>query len=335
MSYQRNIQPSSSSGAKKARKRARGKKSQAKKAQAVKKSRGVDKGTQTIVPPKLTKFTLFPMLPLEVRRQIWRSSFELDRKVELRWGYIRTTPRGEYLPYDEPDEQRSRDRLVCKQLKFPPVKRVPVAFVNRESRAETLRHYVRLYQDVHAPEHGPNLRYPCTIYFNPRIDIPVFFANKPQHKFDRINLSLERLFPSYDTLAAEAMKSIRHVEVEFAGSYESNRDSYDLDSCRDALSMFENLESVSILSTNMHPNPSFDIRGFLTQYFSREENDLSLNRTTDVALRFCPLPNWLLQLVSPSFSPEAKAQTIRWLQEQASKPASEQEIPVYFCKDED
>ncbi|TGO67747.1 hypothetical protein BOTNAR_0036g00230 [Botryotinia narcissicola] len=306
--------PSSGSVAKKSQsKKSRAKKSRAKKAQAVKKSHGVDQGSQTIVSP--TEFTLFPNLPLEVRRQIWRSSFETGRKVELRDGYIRTTPRGEYLPYDAPYEQRSRDRLVCMQHKISPISHVPVAFVNRESRTETLRHYMRLYQDLHAPEHGPNLRYPCTIYFNPKIDIPLFFANKPQHMFDRINLSLERLFPSYDTLAAEAMKSIRHVEIEFAGLYESNRDSYDLDSCRDALSMFENLESVLIMSTNLRPNPSFDIKGFLAQYFSRDENDLNLNRATPVRLSYCSPPRQLLELASPS-SPEAHAKAVAWIKEQ-------------------
>ncbi|KAF7882779.1 uncharacterized protein EAF02_006142 [Botrytis sinoallii] len=289
----------------------------AKTSQAVKKPWGVDKGTQTTGPPKLTEFTPFPRLPLEVQRQIWRSSFE-PTKVELRCGVVRTIPRGQYVPYDYPYEQRSRDRLICMQHKTPPTSRIPIAFVNRESRAETLRHYVRLYQDLHTPEHGPNLVYPCTLYFNPEIDTPIFSANKTQYTFDKIHLSLERLFPAHDPVAVETMKSIRKIEIEFAGSYESNRDSYDLDSCRDALAMFENLEIVQILSTNARPNPSFDAHSFISQYYSREGNGPSWNRKTPVLVRFWSPPDWLFN-INKSSDPEAVAQRLRWREEQASR----------------
>ncbi|KAF5869291.1 uncharacterized protein Bfra_011099 [Botrytis fragariae] len=288
-------------------------KPQAVKPQAVKKPQGVDQGTQTTGPPELTEFTLFPKLPLEVQRNIWRSSFE-SRKVELRCGYVRPTPLNQPLPFNYPFEQLGRDQLVCKQLKIPPISKVPVAFVNRESRAETLRHYVRLYQDLHSPEHGTNLRYPCTIYFNPKIDTPIFYGNKPQYAFDKISLSLERLFPSYDPLAVKVMRSIRNVEIEFAGSFISNQDSYDLDGCRDALAMFENLETVLMLSTNTHPDPSFDIQAFLTQYFRRDENYPSRDRTTRVRLRFWSPPDWLLQVAASRSLPD-------WLlQVAASRP---------------
>ncbi|KAF7946578.1 hypothetical protein EAE96_009573 [Botrytis aclada] len=318
-----NPQPSSSDGVKKSKnkksraKKFRSKKSRAvegpqgvtapqdvKEAQAVKEPQamkgpqGVDKGTQTNLPPLLTEFPLFPELPLEIRNQIWRSSFE-GRKVELRAGRIRPTPHNQPLHPNYPFEQYGPDQLICKQLKIPPTSIIPVAFVNRESRAETLRHYVRLYQDVHYPEHGPNLRYPCTIYFNPQIDLPLFYANKPQYMFDKITLSLERLFPSHDALAVEAMKSIRKLEMVFEGSFASHQHSYDMDGCRDALAMFENLESVLMISTNLRPNPRFDMRAFLSRYFARPENRPRFNRAPGRLELWIP-PDWLIKAANPA-----------------------------------
>ncbi|TEY30454.1 hypothetical protein BOTCAL_0871g00010 [Botryotinia calthae] len=289
-----NLQPLSNGRAKKSRsKKPRVEKSRAQKPQYS------DKGTQTTLPPPFTGFHLFPELPIQIRRKIWRSSFE-RRKVELRCGLVQPTPPDHPLPGNNPFGQQARDYLICRQYRIPPIQKVPVAFVNKESRAETLRHYVRLYQDLHFPENGNNLRYPCTIYFNPKLDTPLIYANKPQYAFDKISLSLERLFPSYDSLAVEAMREIRKVDIIFMGSIISNHESYDLDGCRDALSMFDNLEEVFMMSTNIYPK--FDIQALLTQYFSLIGNSPSFNRTNHVELEFWSPPDWLLGMAAPQSS---------------------------------
>ncbi|TGO49288.1 hypothetical protein BCON_0214g00030 [Botryotinia convoluta] len=287
---------SSGSVAKKSQtKKSRTKKPRAKKSRAVKKPQGVDQGTQTTVPPQLTEFTLFPKLPLEIRIKIWRSSFE-SRKVSLQGGCLGRAPPNQPLPFNYPFEQPAKDFFVYGPPFPAPIRQLPVAFVNRESRTETLLHYVRLHQDLHSPDKdGTNLKYPATIYFNPNLDIPLIYANKTQYAFNKMSVSCKRLFPSYDPRAVEILKSVRTIDIWFMGFSESDRWSYDMDSCRDALLMFENLKTIRIkdaiihfnldfilgpnLSFNFNPNPgsAFSVRSFVCQYFDRSENHPSVN----------------------------------------------------------
>ncbi|TGO15547.1 hypothetical protein BTUL_0039g00640 [Botrytis tulipae] len=301
MSDQRNPQSSSSSGAKQSRKRARGKKSQAKK------PRGVDKGTQTIVPPVLTEFTLFPNLPLEIRRQIWRSTFE-SRKVGLQSGAVGMTPPNQPRPPNYPFELPAKDHFLYGPPFPAPINHLPVAFVNRESRVETLSHYVRLFQDLHSSEKdGTDLKYPATIYFNPTLDVPKIFANKTQYAFNKMNLACQRLFPSYDSRAVEMLKSVRTVELVFMGFCTSDRWSFDMDACRDTFLMFENLEMIRVtdaiihfdlnllrgrnLDDNFNPNSplgvAFRVDSLVRQYFGRPENYPSVNGNS-ITLLFNP-----------------------------------------------
>ncbi|TGO25083.1 hypothetical protein BPAE_0088g00350 [Botrytis paeoniae] len=292
-----NSKQSSGSVAKKSQsKKPRTKKPRAK-SQAVKKAQGVDQGTQTTVPPQLTEFTLFPKLPLEIRRQIWRSSFE-SRNVSLQGGSVSRAPPNQPLPFNYPFEQPAKDFWVYGPPFPGPIHQLPVAFVNRESRAETLLHYVRLHQDLHSPaKDGTNLEYPATIYFNPSLDIPMIFANKTQYAFNKMSLSCQRLLPSYDPRAVELLKSVRTIDIWFMGFMESDRWSYDMDSCRDTLLMFENLETIRIkdaiiyfnldllsrpnlsfnFNLNPHPGSAFIVRSFVRQYFDRSENHPSVN----------------------------------------------------------
>ncbi|TGO32228.1 hypothetical protein BHYA_0338g00100 [Botrytis hyacinthi] len=293
-----NSKPSSGSVTKKSQsKKSRTKKSQARKAQAVKKPCGVDKGTQTTVPLELTDFSLFPQLPLEIRRQIWRSTFE-SRKVCLQSGSVCMAPPNQPRPPNYPFERPAKDYFIYGPPFPAAIDHLPVAFVNRESRAETLSHYVRLFQDLHSPEKdGTNLKYPATIYFNPTLDVPKIFANKTQYAFNKMNLACQRLFPSYDPRAVEILKSVRTVEFWFMGFCTSDRWSFDMDACRDTFLMFENLEMIRItdsiihfdlallrdrnLDHNFNPNPplgvAFRVDSFVRQYFSRPTNDPSVN----------------------------------------------------------
>ncbi|EMR88944.1 hypothetical protein BcDW1_2430 [Botrytis cinerea BcDW1] len=187
--------PSSGNAVKKSKSRAkrpRAKKpKKSKKSQPVEEPRGVDKGIGTTCPTLLTEFTLFPKLPIEIRRQIWRSTFE-SRKVSLQGGYVKVAPPDQPLPVNYPLEQPPNDFFVYGPPFPAPICQIPAAFVNRESRKETLIHYVRLYQDLHSPENdGTNLRYPGTIYFNPKIDTPLIYANKTQYAYNKMSLSCQ------------------------------------------------------------------------------------------------------------------------------------------------
>ncbi|KAM0133987.1 hypothetical protein ACHAP3_005703 [Botrytis cinerea] len=293
--------PSSGNAVKKSKSRAkrpRAKKpKKSKKSQPVEEPRGVDKGIGTTCPTLLTEFTLFPKLPIEIRRQIWRSTFE-SRKVSLQGGYVKVAPPDQPLPVNYPLEQPPNDFFVYGPPFPAPICQIPAAFVNRESRKETLIHYVRLYQDLHSPENdGTNLRYPGTIYFNPKIDTPLIYANKTQYAYNKMSLSCQRLLPSYNSKAVEIMKSVRRVDISFMGFTTSDRWSYDMDSCRDTLLRFENLEMIGIKDAilnfninfflgpnntfNLNPNPNpgsaFNVQSFVHQYFSRSCNYPNVN----------------------------------------------------------
>ncbi|KAJ8067618.1 hypothetical protein OCU04_003228 [Sclerotinia nivalis] len=80
-------------------------------------------------------FPYFNDFPVEIRLKIWRNSF---------------TPRMIYLRedvQDPADEDRFVDRPCRKARSSLP----PTAFVNRESREETLKHYCRLFQPLATP----------------------------------------------------------------------------------------------------------------------------------------------------------------------------------------
>src|SRR4051794_993954 len=89
-----------------------------------------------------TSITGFNDLPQEIRCQVWRASFP-RRRVNLREGTsIRTIPLGGAVSFGS------------KRLRTLTAPHPVAAFVNQESRAETLRFYCRLYQkfDYHEDE---------------------------------------------------------------------------------------------------------------------------------------------------------------------------------------
>ncbi|KAJ8067620.1 hypothetical protein OCU04_003230 [Sclerotinia nivalis] len=221
----------------------------------------VNKATPLIIHPTLrsstavsaqhsgpaTEFILFPKLPAEVRLKIWRASF-VPRYVKIQDGVVEEAPLNNIYPVGYPME-----RFVSK-CTIKPIVALPIAFVNQESREETLKHYIRLYQDLHTPHHdGTDLKLPNTIYFNSKLDTPIIFVSSIHLDFaDRQHLYLPRLFPAYNSRAIESMNNVRYVEICYLASSYSKFYSFRSYHCAKALMRFKNLEHI-ILSADSTP----------------------------------------------------------------------------------
>ncbi|KAF7860289.1 hypothetical protein EAF04_008417 [Stromatinia cepivora] len=242
-----------------------------------------------------TEFTLFPKLPIEVRLKIWRASF-VPRYVKIQDGVVEEAPINHIYPVGYP-----MDRFVSK-CTVKPIDSLPIAFVSQESREETLKHYIRLYQDLHTPHHdGTDLRLPNTIYFNSKLDIPIIFVSSNSihmDSADRQHLYFPRLFPAYNSLATESMNNVRCIEICYLTSTYSDFYSFRSYSCAKALMKFKNLEHIT-LSTDSTPPPRMqdtvdDFQDFLThvrrhrRYAGREFSEIS-----------CTLRDWQQRYRSP------------------------------------
>jgi len=96
-------------------------------------------------------FTLFPKLPLELRRQIWRATFE-PRHVDL-----------------SIHECNHSNRLIHESFE-PVLPYIPIALsVNRESRTEALQYYCYIFDNYANTSLEPIELHP-PVSFNPRID---------------------------------------------------------------------------------------------------------------------------------------------------------------------
>lgn len=162
--------------------------------------------TSTRAAPAAT-FLRFPRLPIELRIKIWRHSFPRQHLILRRESFMK--PRS--FPF---------------QATFPtcfrrPCDDLPMAFANRESRAEALKHYHVLYQahyrirakeceSVHDYYSGAtDLLLPPAMYFNPKIDcIAVIYSD-----FLTKSSDIHAMFPKYDQKTARCIESIREVKV--------------------------------------------------------------------------------------------------------------------------
>jgi len=115
----------------------------------------------------MNTFTLFPLLPLELRRKIWAHTFQ-PQILEYR---LSTTHLPSFLP-TQLGEPRSYNEFSCTK---PP--RVPIALhVCHESRSIALENYILSSGGTEPPkflQDYPNLE-PRPIYFNPNIDVVGF-----------------------------------------------------------------------------------------------------------------------------------------------------------------
>jgi hypothetical protein len=149
--------------------------------------------------------TCFSDLPSEIRCQIWRASFP-RRRVNIREGTnIRL---GDTVGF-------SSKRVRTLTAPHP-----VAAFVNQESRAETLRFYCRLYQqfDSHEDEKDErDLSIPNTIYINPRLDT-LFLTMAAltiwkDFETDLVNDYLDKLFLDHRTCNPRCIEAVEELEI--------------------------------------------------------------------------------------------------------------------------
>ena len=96
-------------------------------------------GTSEVEVKTLKKFTLFPKLPLELRRKVYRWSFPQGRLVSARKELLAPNQH----PIEDERALRIRTALTGGDSRaHPPI----TLFVNKESREETLRHYCVLFR---------------------------------------------------------------------------------------------------------------------------------------------------------------------------------------------
>ncbi|KAI9643156.1 hypothetical protein NHQ30_008892 [Ciborinia camelliae] len=179
--------------------------------------------TSTKIPPTgavpATTFYRFPMLPIELRLKIWRNCMQQQNLdiVKLFW---------------PPQVEISGDSIAtpCKSSRWTrPDEQLPIAFVNRESRGEILRHYYTLYKphyrdyvrsfiytifwdDESLKNGGTDVLLPYVIYFNPKVDsISIPFASFWTHGSLRRYLS--SFFPHSNPEIVKCVKEVLEVEM--------------------------------------------------------------------------------------------------------------------------
>ncbi|KAA8574597.1 hypothetical protein EYC84_006039 [Monilinia fructicola] len=159
--------------------------------------------------PALT-FQSFGKLSPEIRLKIWRASFE-QRKLNLREEVlvkVKDSCRIDICFYGRPYAHVPfANRLVG-------IKHLPVtAFVDKQSRKETLKHYFRIFRTVEPySEMDPGVA--NTIYFNP--DMDTFFLVSyvfPRLWFLNPVKYLDTMFPPHDAVAMDIMNRIRCIEI--------------------------------------------------------------------------------------------------------------------------
>ncbi|KAM0305953.1 hypothetical protein ACHAO8_011015 [Botrytis cinerea] len=218
----------------------------------------VDNGLIQGIPTELTgtsavpatTFSRFSDLAPELRIKIWHHSFPLQNLILGEFSFMKpqsstfqNIPPASFCPYDI----------------------LPVAFVNRESRAKTLKHYLTLYQarcsyqnktsssDTQAEEPRSNEEYligatdlllPHVMYFNPKIDYLTIVY--PDFKVG--SCEILAIFPLYNQEAARFLGSIREVKV-YHVRLESSRLRFKINmrALFDMLMCFKSLQHVDMI----------------------------------------------------------------------------------------
>lgn len=162
-----------------------------------------------LVPVPVPEFHQFSKLPLELRLKIWRASFQ-EEEVNLH-------------------EEFGTNLAMCRMdiysfLPYSPrIKRIPVtALVNQESRNETLRHYIRLFQNVERP-HDVLPAVPNTVYFNPDVDTLFLTSCSFRRLWIELPVAyIDTVFPPYDPTALSYRNKVRSLEI-YTGTQKSIR----------------------------------------------------------------------------------------------------------------
>jgi hypothetical protein len=144
----------------------------------------------------LSEFTIFQELSLELRLKIWRSAFPRSRKRFL-----------DYIPgqhYEFLDNYDFETEKAVTQQKFDPLP--STLFINRESRAETLRYYCLAGYVCGGNEFSPRLTNK-PLCFAPTRDVArIVFESFWCHGFATWLNHLDRQMPG-------GLKSIRYLEI--------------------------------------------------------------------------------------------------------------------------
>ncbi|KAF7896153.1 hypothetical protein EAF00_006168 [Botryotinia globosa] len=201
--------------------------------------------TSTRAAPSTT-FLRFSHLPTELRIKIWRHSFPRQHLILRRESFMK--------PQSSPF-----------QATFPtcfrrPCDDVPMAFANRESRAEALKHYHVLYEahyriqaKVSKSGHdyysgATDLLLPHAMYFNPKIDcIAIMYSD-----FLTEPSNIHSMFPIYDQKTARCIESIREVKV-YHLTLKECRPSY-LHKMNRLINMLECFKSLEHIKLIVHPD---------------------------------------------------------------------------------
>ncbi|KAM3074800.1 hypothetical protein ACMFMG_008214 [Clarireedia jacksonii] len=246
-------------------------------------------GGPTLQPLSGATFDRFGVLPGELRCKIWRCSFH-GRQVNIREGVARY----------------SRELLSTSFIsrRWPASgEQLPVtAFVNQESRAETLRHYCRLYQNFAENTYwrqNHDLAIPRTIYFNPDLDT-LFFTRAALHgDHHDLNNYLDKLFADHDQCRLKCKTQIK--EIEF---YSSMQEMVWFNiPIATKLFMFPNLERIVLVrhskTDREHDNHYL---GFLKDTFKDvKDNDPSIERAAPkVSVRVDDCVDGYEELKSPA-----------------------------------
>lgn len=148
-----------------------------------------------IVPQNFDKFTLFPILPVELRLKIWACVLQVPRIVE-----IRAVGVGRYHP--------KTAISFCSLTPNP-----SILYVNIESRLEAIKLYKPMLHNIW----GPGIR-ESTIYLNPSRDT-VFLSIPPGNEIQieearvgyRALSSLELMLSEYERHYPNEFKSLQRV----------------------------------------------------------------------------------------------------------------------------
>jgi hypothetical protein len=147
-------------------------------------------------------FDQFDLLPGELRCKIWRYSFP-RRQVNIREGVARYS------------RQTHDSTFISRRWPISGEQLPVAAFVNQESRAETLRHYCRLHQYFDENSYwrqNRDLAIPRTIYFNPKLDTFFFTRAALDGNTEQLPEYVDKLFADHGECRFKCKSQIKKLE---------------------------------------------------------------------------------------------------------------------------
>ncbi|PQE24013.1 cyclin-like f-box protein [Rutstroemia sp. NJR-2017a WRK4] len=159
-------------------------------------------GYTPLQPMSPATFDQFGLLPGELRCKIWRYSFP-RRQVNIREGIARSS------------RETYTTTFISRRWPISGEQLPVAAFVNQESRAETLRHYCRLYQYFDENSYwrqNHDLAIPRTIYFNPKLDTLFFTRAALGGNNEQLIDYVDKLFAAHGQCRLKCKSQVRKIE---------------------------------------------------------------------------------------------------------------------------